>query len=735
MNRFTMAGFLAIGCAGIVAAGSLSADAARRSPRRQYTKDLVVTLVTPTLNQEVLPDLADPGLNGRITVRFSSPPRRKDLIDDQNPVNRLTDKVEFLGSAFDLLPGEPTVRRNEFVFDPLAGEGRPVLPAGQYTLNIKSAVRNRRGRQLNQGLRDFTTTFCVGTDQHAPVLRTVAPLQGQTNVGLLQPIRATFNEPVDPSSLLAAITVQDLTTNPPTTIPGTVTVERNGFDVVFTPNPCFGYPPMTTIGFTMQGLDRPLTTNPDGSVTVGAPTTSGVTDAFGNGFRRDGGLHWTNDPAQGAQVFRSPNGTYDESAGIGRFRTEFRTAGTRPAPMAVSPGSPQFTATPFATPCAPIVFLPPSCYATGSAIHYTTSNGLGQFSMAGIINRLNQGVVDLSLGSVLANAPVRTGRPGGMVVDPRWDPATFHTYLYMVDQRTQTVNVLDSRNFQSLGRFSGFSAPRDVSISTTFGRNSTTLWVSDFASNQLVGVDLQALSVTFTGQPGAPSPCEQIADEAARRIVVDVGRGPTGVAADSLLDGRVMVTNTLDDSISIVNVQTGQVIEEYEVGSAPVDCDWTMVNLGAVQVAMVANQGGTNDPDGSISLYVGGIGRNGIENTFTDNVKNPSSVHGQQQWINGAGTAIPTRFIVPNTGGHTTTEYTFAVTGGFGVAISASPVQTYDVGLNPTNAVYDPFYPANFIAVAVAGQGGVSMIDYGRATQPVLNPVAGVQRLFTAYSH
>ena len=740
MNRWAIAGCVALGCAGMVTAGLVEAQARERAPARQsrYTKDLVVTLVTPTNNQEVLQDLSDPGLNGKITVRFSSPPRKRDIIDNQNPFNRLTTKVEFFDSTFSRLPGEPRVRKNVFTFDPF-DVNQPVLPNGQYTLNLKRNLRNGRGRLLNSGVADFTTTFSVGTDNYQPVLRRISPIHRQNNIGLQQPIVCTFNEPIDLASLISTITVQDSTTNPPTPILGAgggtgVSLARNGFDVVFTPSPCFGYPPKTTISFIMQGLDNP----DDGS----DPTTAPITDVFGNGFARDNGLQWTLNQATG--LYESPNGTYDEKKGIGLFRMDFETKGVKPAPQATSPASPQFTATPFANPCGPVVWFPPSCYATGSALHYTSANGLGQISFLGIVNRFNQGITDLSLMQVVPNTPVRMGRPGGMVVDPRWDPATFHTFMYMVDQRTKTVAVVDSRNFKILGRFAGFVSPRDVTVSTNFGRNTTTLWVSDFASNQVVGVDLQSITVTFGGQPGAPSPCDAINDNSQqdRRFFVEVGQGPTGISADSFLNARVMVCNTMGNSISIVSVGRAEKVNDYEVGSTPVDCDWTMIGLGAIPLGMVANQGGLNDPDGSISVYIenfptGFSGtRTGIENTFTDKVKNPSSVYGQQQWINGFGNAIPGQeFFIPNTGSNTVVEYGVTVTGGFGTSVNAAPIYTYDIGLNPTSASYDPFYPALFIFASAAGNGAVGAAEPRRATPATLNRAPGIQRIFTAYHH
>ena len=740
MNRYAIAGCVALGCLGMVAAGVAEAQARQGQPaprKKKFTKDLVVTLVTPTTNQEVLQDLADPGLNGVITVRMSSPPRKRDIIDNQNPFNRLTNRVEFFDSSFNRLPGSPRVRGNTFTFDPFT-EQQPVLAQGQYTLNLKRSIRNNRGRLLNFGVADYTTTFSVGTDVNKPVLRKISPINRQTNVGLKQKIVVTFNEPVDQSTLISTITVQDNTTNPPTPIPGAgggtgVTLERNGFDVVFTPDPCFGYPPKTTIGFIMQGEDEPAGGGP--------PTTAPVTDVFGNGFARDDGLQWVLNPA--TSFYESPNGVYDPQTG--QFRMEFQSVGVKPAPQLVSPGSPQFTATPIANPCNPIVFFPPSCYATGSAINYTVSGGLGQMSIQGIINLFNQGITDLSAMALVPNTPVRLGRPAGVVTDPRWDPATFHTFIYMVDERSKSVMVLDSRNYSVLGRISGFSSPRDVTISTNFGRNATTLWVSDFAAQNAVGVDLNAITVSFTGQPGAGSPCDAIKERQDARVVVPTGRGPTGIAADSFLNSRVMVCNTLDDSVTVFEPTTGTVRNTADVGSTPVDCDYTLIGLGAIRIGMVANQGGLADPLGSISVYVepppppvfpGAVqARDGVESTFTDNVRNPASIHGQQQWINGFGTSIPTRFIIPNTGGKDVSEYSITVSGTFGQSYTASLIQTYEVGFNPSYGVYDPFYPALFMFVAVAGQGAMAGVDYGRPVPAELVRAPGIRRIFGCYTH
>ena len=400
----------------------------------------------------------------------------------------------------------------------------------------------------------------------------------------------------------------------------------------------------------------------------------------------------------------------------------------------------------------------------GAVFFFQTSTGIGEISMRGFINRFNQGITDFELLSIVPNSPVRLGRPSGMVVDPRFEstiisliplvvgPDFGHTFLYMVDQRTATIRVLDSRTLKALGRFTGFSSPRDVSISTDTSGSRTTLYVTDFASNQLVGIDLQSIAITFTGQPGAPSVCDSIRDQQDRRVTVPTGRGPTSVSADGYLLSRVLVTNTLDNSVTQVNVRDNSVLNTLNTGSSPVDSDWVTIGFGQIRTALIANQGGLNDPDGSISLYINspplgggflgaGQTRDGIESTLTDGIKNPTDVWGNSQWIDppppaGTLTSVPTVWYVPNTGGNTIVELRISVSGLFGTSIMAtSPGGPREVGQNPTFASLDPFYPNAFLFAAVAGTGQFVGMDPSRAVSPKGIRVPGLGKIFTCYTH
>lgn len=723
-------------CALAVIAATVAALPARaRTPRPVGAeKELVVTLVTPTQGQEVLPDLSDPGLNGVVTIRFSSPPRPREVIDPLNTVNRLAGKVEFLDGRFSRVPGTARLRGAVLTIDPRTTNRAGVLEKGPYSLNLRSTIRNRRGRLLNRGVADVSTSFTVGTDVHGPTLRRISPLHGQAGAGRRQSIVATFDEPLAAVSVAGSAAVVDASTVPATPVPGAggsgFTLERGGFDLVFRPDPCFGFPPSTTIEITLRGA---------GTAWSG-PT---LTDRFGNPFSRGAAPGWSPDSAPG--TFRSALGTVDETTGL--FRTAFRTRGAGPEPAGLPPGSPQFTLSPTSSPCAARVFFAPSCYATGMALIYTTSAGLGELSLVDFVNRFNQGVTDLSLVSILPRTPVPVGRVGGVAVDPRWDPSDLHTLLYVVDQRSSAVLIVDSRTLRTIGRLTGFGRPRDLSVSTDLGLSRTTLWVSDFSASTLVGIGVQGLSVRAGAQPGAMSACDALTDDPRARLVVPTARGPTGVAADAFLRDRVAVACTLDDALTIVNVRDGKVLGNLAVGGAPVDVDWLMLGYGTYHAALVANQGGPADPMGSLSLYFrsqsltpgrfgAGQARDGIEATLTDEVRNPTRVWGNQQWLDPrTGSALPLLWLVPNTGGETVIEVQLGVSGLFGVTVQPSVAQTHRVGQNPTSATFDPFFPMGHLFAAVSGSGTVAGIDFARPAAPVEIRVPGVRELFTAYSH
>jgi len=741
MNRIWLTVGAALVVVGAAVAGASEARAGGRSSRSSSNDNLVVTLVTPTTNQEVLPDLSDPGLNNVITVRFSAPIRPQDFISNNNVFNRLTPSVEFLSSTFDRLPGTPIVKGNTFKFDPRTPSNNGVLANGQYTVNIKASVRSVGGKLLNQGLKPYSSTFSVGTDIYDPVLRSISPIHNQQGIGLNQKIVITFNEPINPSSLLTTIQVNDVGTSPPTPILGPngstgITTDRNGFDVVFTPDPCFGYPPKSTIEIRVQGRPQPTATVPNP-----APVAA-VTDVFGNQFTRDAGLQWVLNSATG--LWESPNGTFEDLTGY--FKMQFQTRGIVPPPVGMVPGSPQYV-----NPLCPtaLTFWANSCNFQGRVFFYTTGTSLGEIDITQIITLFNsQGVEDFTRAKILANSPVRMGRPGGMMVDPRWDATNNnHTFIYLVDQRSATVLILDSRNLKTLGRFSGFTSPRDVGMSTDFGASRVNLYVTDFGARQVVGIDLTSIAVNLGGQPGSKSPCDAIKDNVNNRVTIPVGNGPTDVAADSFLLNRGMVVNSLDNSVTLLDVRRSKALKSYDVGGNPLSADFTLFGFGSIDVCAITNQGGLTDPDGSVSLYLrapplqnflpaAGQTRDDIESTLTDGVKNPTYGWGNQEWANPmSGNSVPQAFFIPNTGAKTVLDLRIQVTGVFGLLIDLQANQKREVGFNPTGVMLDPYYPNQLLFACVAGEGQFAGMDALRTVAPQSITVPGMHRFFTCFSH
>ena len=307
MNRFILTGCIALGTAGALAASMTRVEA---GPGAAGSGGFIVTSVTPAQNQSMLPDLSDPGANGRISVRFSSALDTSDVIDETNLVNGLSANCDFHDQTYATVPGSATVRRNVLLVDPFSAQ-RPVLPQGHYTLTLKSSLRSARGRRLNGGAADFTTTFNIGSDVYPPVLLRTSPAAGETGVGLHRSLVVTFDEPIDAASAAASVRLEDRSTVPPTPVGSRVRLARRGFDVVVTPDTRLGYP---------RGMNLTLVVAGRGSATD--PSAHVLKDVGGNEFTRDASPLWAADSIVPA-LFHSPSGDFDDVSG--QFTMTFRT--------------------------------------------------------------------------------------------------------------------------------------------------------------------------------------------------------------------------------------------------------------------------------------------------------------------------------------------------------------------------------------------------------------------------
>ncbi|MCI0636215.1 MAG: hypothetical protein L0206_20225, partial [Actinobacteria bacterium] len=273
-----------------------------------------------------------------------------------------------------------------------------------------------------------------------------------------------------------------------------------------------------------------------------------------------------------------------------------------------------------------------------------------------------------------------------------------------------------------------------------------TLWVTDFAARQVVAVDLSSITPSLGGQPDSLSPCDAIKENTKARATIEVGNGPTDVSCDSYLQNRALVVNSLEYSVSLIDVKRQSVLKDYQVGGNPLSCDFTFNGFGAIDIGCITNQGGLTDPDGSVSLYLRapplqnfypalGQNRDGIESTLTEGVKNPTYGWGNQEWAGGNGVSRPQAFFVPNTGGKTILDLRINITGVFGLLITLRANQSREVGFNPTGVMLDPYWPNVDLYACVAGEGRFGGMDLNRNTPIETITVPGIRRIFTCYSH
>jgi hypothetical protein len=219
---------------------------------------------SPTNGQEVAPDLSDPDMGGVIRIRYRFPAsgiRRLAEGTEEDPLLTLRDQdladVPFawtydpIGRILEMQPGLP-------------------LPGGQYAVSLGARALGRRP-VVRGRIRDFATSFTVGPDTYAPLLLRTRPSHQSLDARRTAPVVATFNESLDPGSVVLGETVivENLSVQPPIPIPGTITLDRDGFDMVF--RAAGALPAASIVGVRLLGVGNP----------------NRVTDAVGNGLEGD----------------------------------------------------------------------------------------------------------------------------------------------------------------------------------------------------------------------------------------------------------------------------------------------------------------------------------------------------------------------------------------------------------------------------------------------------------------
>ena len=676
--------------------------------------DLIVLAATPTNGQETNTTLSDPELEQRITVKFTTTPARSTMLDDTNAFNGLTPYVQMLDQNFARVPGTPSIDpdTHAFLFEP----ENKTLVNGQYTLTVSKFVTTPTGNLLNAGLEDFSTSFTVGADDYPPVVRNTSPANNQSDVPLFNPIVMTFNESLDPATCVLGQTVfvQDGGTNPPTQQGGTLLLKRDGFDLVFIPDPCTGLTPGTTIVVRMLGIPTP-TVPP--AAPIPNPNPTHIKDRVGNALiGTSAATSWEVQfqfNTKGAQrlypTFLGAMG----SPRIGQFNSSVAFVSSNKETIAFEMGG----------------------VVAEYAVHFAVNPAYVQQIIAanGIPTIFYAGTPPVPVswsyvGSIGGDFRIDFEKAGEAVIDWRVDPLTNLTYIYQVDEAKEAVVIADNSS-KVQGKFKGLGTPKGIGISGPGAAgNNPFLYVTNYSQATLTGIPLGLI------QPGKNicTAVQELNDDASQRVYMATGRNPSGVAAEYFGTAFGVVVNQADNEIQLFDLGTltdfnhlgqGQLQHTYQVGANPIDAAWSPpLSGGALIFCYVSNLGDLNNPNGSVSLWWNNTSLNGLFNSLSGSVA-ATVTDGLTQ--PGRPMSDPLRLScwVPNTGSDDVSRLDIAIIGGFtGSAVSATVGLSKSLGLGPTSVTWTGIITGNPLELCfatLAGQGEVAIWEKYAGIGPV----------------
>jgi len=676
--------------------------------------DLFVLAGTPTNGQETLTDLSDPGLDGKLTVRFTVMPRERDIIDNQNSFNNLTPYVQILNQGMIRVPGNPFLDYDtkSITFTP-AGS---TLSAAQYTATFSKFIASASGDLLNQGLADFSTSWTVGPDIYSPVVRNVTPAPLQLDTPLFTPIVITMNESLNPASVVLnqTVFVEDGGTNPPTAILGTVALARDGFDIVFTPDPCIGMPPATTVVFRMYGVGN----------------TSFVRDRVGNGL--------VGDPTNSNQYSFQFN-----TKGVKQLPNPFVT----PFPGFPRAGTPRYSprfwtaayastgTTTYAFDMAPVSFV-------WSVLRVYDPSLTVQVLAANRTYRIILGVWT-QVGPFGGDFEAKLGQPGEAVVDWRDFPLSGQSYIYQIDEGREAIAIINTGTGKVEGHLNGVGTPKGIAMGGS-GGSDTNLYVTNFGQGTVTMIPVTKII------PGLPicTAVQELNDNPSNRRYMLTGNGPTGISTPFDWTALGVVANAADNDMQTFDPQTlqpvdrlgyGTLTQHYPVGENPIDVVVTPYILGIGWFAYVVNQGGEDNPTGSISLWYNSSSiapfnspTGAVQGSITEGINIPGKS------ILDPGLPL-TGFYVPNTAGDDVARIEVQVQGGL-IFVTVQPKfgGSTPVGQNPTAVTITGRRNGDqtmFVALAGQGQVAVMQQDAGIAADISLFNLPGVRYVFSCWNN
>jgi len=426
-------------------------------------------------------------------------------------------------------------------------------------------------------------------------------------------------------------------TAPPTPIAGTLKTVRDDFQIVFTPDPANPMPPSSTIVVTLLG---------------GA---SGITDVVGNPFEGD-------------------------PATPGTFQFQFETVTEPPRPN-----------NPITIDVANL----------DGAVYVGTQQDFLVVAEAPFGAGLAVGQFDLSLwatGNPVPNSTRKIGKPGEMIVDPRFHPVTSHSWIYMIDKAARDVVVISSQTSQVVHRWKNLSDPSGLA------QNGGMLYVTNRSNDSVSLINVAQLTV---GTLAASDQMKGLSDPANRPADILVGRGPVG-AAHGVGVPFLFIANSQDNTCSAILSATGVVSTTFSIGTSPIDVAATVNFPGIGFFAFITCLGGGSDDNGSVSLYWSRP--NGLQANITG-FKNPKGL------IYDRGASA----YIANSGGNTVSRLTLAFAGGgFAATILPTITATMTVGKNPSDVTMDPLLLALGAApIVITADRGSSTITFVNGGQPI----------------
>lgn len=277
-------------------------------------------------------------------------------------------------------------------------------------------------------------------------------------------------------------------------------------------------------------------------------------------------------------------------------------------------------------------------------------------------------------------------------------------------------------------------------MSGPFGSGlAPVLFVSNYAQATVTGIPLGLI------QPGIPvcTAVQELNDDTSQRVYMMTGKNPTGVAMEYWGSPFGALVNQGDNTFQVFDTSTlqpfnrlglGTLSPSYQVGENPVDCSWSPILPGGLVFAYIANQGGPQNPEGSVSLWWNQTSLIGL---FNSNSGSVATTVRDGMNVPGAVTSDPRslNFWVPNTAGNEILRVDIAIVGGYlGQAISTSIGMERSIGPNPTKVAFTGVSGVNLNFVTLAGLGQVAVFEQSSGIGPVtMYPVPGCRSAFSRW--